>query len=541
MQGGSSDFFSLVFLSFRTQSHFPKIHGANGTSPKMNTFNFHPTTFGVVGEILKNIKPNKAQGYDLIPPSVVKASYQTIARPLSNLINTVITRSEVPDTWKHGQITPLHKKDSVLDKANYRPVTVLPVFGKVFERIAHMQMSDHFEPIFHKYVFAYRKFHGCSTALLTLTEQWKEELDRHKVIGAVAMDLSKAFDCLPHDLILEKLEFYGLSAKSISLLRSYLSSRYQRVKLGNTFSSWIGVSAGVPQGSILGPLLFNIFMNDLVYTIENSKMLNYADDTKIYLSHSEPQFVEGGINRDLESARLWFKENGMMPNPKKYQAIVLGRKGCDINFQCANETIPTSNEINLLGVTLDSKLKFDAHVASVCRKVGGQVNALNRLQNILPCKVKELMYRAFVLPHFHYCSQVWHHCGSRNTKKIEKVNERALRYVYKDKTSAYHELLQRIGLGTTLENRRVQDMLITINACFQGTAPTCIKDLVKMRNNKYDLRGNNTLSLPKVNTTKYGLNSFRYFAAKQWNNIPNELRLRAGGLEFNKQVRNIQF
>ena len=130
-----------------------------------------------------------------------------------------------------------------------------------------------------------------------------------------------------------------------------------------------------------------------------------------------------------------------MPNPKRYQAIVLGSKGCDINFQCANETITTSNEINLLGAMLDSKLKFDAHVASVCRKVGGQVNVLNRLQNNLPCKVKQLLYR----------------------------------------TSAYHELLQRIGLGTTLENRRVQDMLTTINACFQGTAPTCIKELVKMR------------------------------------------------------------
>ena len=183
-----------------------------------------------------------------------------------------------------------------------------------------------------------------------------------------------------------------------------------------------------------------------------------------------------------------------------------------------------------------------AHVASVCRKLGGQVNALNRLKKILPCKVKELLYRAFVLPRFYYyCSQVWHHCGSRNTKRIEKVNERALRYVYKDKTSVYHELLQRIGLGTMLENRRVQDMLITINACFQGTAPTYIKELVKMRNNKYYLRGNNTLSLPKVNTTKHGLNSFRYFAAKQWNNIQNELRLKAGGLEFNKQVRNIEF
>jgi len=219
-------------LSFRTQSHFPKIHGANGTSPKMNTLNCHPTTFGVVGEILKKIKPKKAQAYDLISPSVVKISSQTIPRSHSNMINTVITRSEVPQTWKNGQITPHHKKDSVLDKANYRPVTVLPVFDNVFEPIAHMQNSDHVEPIFHKYMFAYRKFHGYSTALLTLTEhaQWKEELDRHEVIGAVVMDLSKVFDCLPHDFILEKLKFYGPSAKSISLLRSYLSSRYQGVK-----------------------------------------------------------------------------------------------------------------------------------------------------------------------------------------------------------------------------------------------------------------------------------------------------------------------
>jgi len=162
-----------------------------------------------------------------------------------------------------------------------------------------------------------------------------------------------------------------------------------------------------------------------------------------------------------------------MLNPKKYQALVLGDKGCDINFQCANETIPTPNEIKLLGVMLDSKFKFDAHVASLCLKVGGQVNSLNRLQNILPCRVKGLLYRAFVLSHFYYCSQIWHHCGSRNTKKIEKVNERALRYVYNVKTSTYYELLQRIGLGTTLltlENRRVHDMLIT-NRLFSRHRP----------------------------------------------------------------------
>ena len=173
-------------------------------------------------------------------------------------------------------------------------------------------------------MFAYRKHHGCPTALLTLTEQWKEELDKRNVIEAVATDLSKAFDCLPHELILEKLEFYGLDEQAILLLRSYLSSRYQRVKLGDTYSTWMGVAAGVPQGSILGPLLFNIFMNDLIYAIKDCRLIGYADDTKIYESHKDPQVVENRLNRDLANSGRWFQENGMIQNPDKHQALVLG-------------------------------------------------------------------------------------------------------------------------------------------------------------------------------------------------------------------------
>ena len=149
-----------------------------------------------------------------------------------------------------------------------------------------------------------------------------------------------------------------------------------------------------------------------------------------------------------------------MANPDKYQALVLGNTAHDFDIKCEEKPIPVSSEIQLLGVTLDNKFKFDSHIASICRKVGGQVNALNGLKKVLPCKTKEALYRAFILPHFDYSSQIWHHCGARNNKELESVlSERALRFVYKDEKSSYDRLLIRIGLHRTLEGRRIQDML----------------------------------------------------------------------------------
>ena len=202
---------------------------------------------------------------------------------------------------------------------------------------------------------------------------------------------------------------------------------------------------------------------------------------------------------------------------------------------CANKSIPIANEMKLLALTLDNKLKFDSHVATISRKVGGQVNALNRLKNILPCRTKETLYRAFILLHFTYCSQIWHHYGARNTRKIERVNERALRYVYQDRETSYEKLLEWIGLGCTLENRRIQDMLVTVNNCFMGKPPRSIVNLIRNRNT------GNILSLPKVNTKRHGLTSFKYFAAKQWNMLPNNIRSKAGTKQFIGCIRKVNF
>ena len=165
----------------------------------------------------------------------------------------------------------------------------------------------------YKYVFACQKHHGCDTAILSLTEEWKE-LDNQKVVGLVAMDLSKAFDTLPHDLIMQKLKQYGADQKTTMLIADYLSNQRQRVKLGNSYSSWENISAGIPQGSVLSPLLFNVFMNNLAYVIKQSKLSGYADDTQISYADKDPAKVEV-INSGLAKIDQWCEVNKMQRNP----------------------------------------------------------------------------------------------------------------------------------------------------------------------------------------------------------------------------------
>lgn len=205
-----------------------------------------------------------------------------------DLINFTINTNTFPDKIKLGQIAPIFKKNDPMVKSNYRPVSILPVPSKIYEKVLSEQLSNYFESIFDDYLCAFRKRHGCQTTLMRLLEDWKEALDSNHYVAAVLMDLSKAFDCLPHDILLCKLECYGLSQKAVNLLSSYLSDRKQQVKIGNVTSKWADIRKGVPQGSILGPLLFNVFINDIFYFIQKGTLYNYADDNT--LSFHSPNY-----------------------------------------------------------------------------------------------------------------------------------------------------------------------------------------------------------------------------------------------------------
>ena len=224
------------------------------------------------------------------------------------------------------------------------------------------------------------------------------------------MDLSKAFDCVPHDLLVAKLYAYGLSKDGVTFIYSYLKRRKQGVKINGTESIFLILLSGVPQGSILGPILFNIFINDLFLFINEVELANFADDDTIYTSKKDVKEVLKVLEKESKSAIDWFKINDMIVYPDKFQAMILSsdkkEKKYDLNIN--NSIISSEKSVTLLGIEIDNKLNFDKQVSNICRKANNQLNAIGRIQNCLGKKEKEAVINAFVYSNFMYCPQAWY-------------------------------------------------------------------------------------------------------------------------------------
>ena len=245
-------------------------------------------------------------------------AYRELSVPMTNVLNTCISRSEFPAVLKCAELNPIYKKKDNLAEENYRPVSILTALSKIYESSLNDQLLQHFITIFNDFLSAYRKGYSCQSLLVKVIDDWKKSLDNNHIVWAVFTDLSKAFDSLPHSLLISKLNAYGLSISACNFMASYLQDRKQLVKLGPVRSMWSNSTKGVPQGSILGPVLFNVFMNDLFYFIKKCSLYNYADDNS--MSNASAKIDEVMLNLKLDSkiAITWFIDNGMEPHPQSF-------------------------------------------------------------------------------------------------------------------------------------------------------------------------------------------------------------------------------
>ena len=217
---------------------------------------------------------------------------------------------------------------------------------------------------------------------------------------------------------------YGLSDPACSLLQSYLSDRKQMVKLGHCKSTFLKIIKGVPQGSILGPLLFNIFLNDIFYFVKKSNLYNYADDNTLSYSHPDLLETKNVLTSESEYVIEWFGTNQMQANPGKFQTIVLSKRGCGYceSFTIHDNTVKCEDSVKLLGVTIDYMLNFDLHISDICKKAARQITVLCRLSRYLSTETKLLIYKSFVRSNFSYCQVVWHFCSKSSTDKMENFS-----------------------------------------------------------------------------------------------------------------------
>ena len=332
-------------------------------------------------EILKeilNVDASKACQDTEVPTKILKENAD-IADFLHSSFNEFVKKSEFPSVLKQANITPVFTKGERERKNNYRPVSILSV-SKIFERIMFRQITNYMDSFFSKYQCGFRKGYSTQQCLLSMLEKWKRAVDNGKAFGLLLTDLSKAFDCVSHELLLAKLHAYCFCFAAQRLIHSYLTNRKQRTKVNSSYSSWEEILFGIPQGSILGPLLFNIFLCDMFFAMNDINFASYADDNNPSVFSDSIEDVIRILKNDSVKLFKWFSDNMMKAN--KDECHLIAGSNENVSMKLDNIEIENSNCERLLGVKIDSKLNFKEHLDQIIKKASRKVNALTRITPI---------------------------------------------------------------------------------------------------------------------------------------------------------------
>ena len=308
-------------------------------------------------------------------------------------------------------------------------MSILTTFSKIYERVIKNQLLYGMENVFLPKISAYRKSYNSQHVLIRLTEEWREYLDKDFAVGAVMTDLSKAFDCIPHDLLIANLEAYSLGEKTLSYIFSYLRNRNQCVHINDKKSDFQKIISGVPRDSITGPILFHFSINDLFFLVSSASM-HMTHDNSLSSANTVTE-LKNTLQCESEVIVNWLKNNKMLAHSEKFQAIILDKQKHDYSNETIkfdNNTVETVSSVRFLGIQLGDKLNFSLHVSNICKSAANQSSVLIRLNNFLCFEGRRVLINSYFISNFNYCPLVWTFSKATSLKKIENLQKIALRF-----------------------------------------------------------------------------------------------------------------
>ena len=483
---------------------------------------------------VQSLAITKATGLDGMTPKILKTSAEIIGPNLLKIINISIKNGQFPDTLKVAKLFPIHKNGLKSDPSNYRPVSILPVVSKVIEKHITKHLFSYLNKykLLHQSQSGFCRKHSCNTALINLINRWLKHIDKGDIVGAIFFDLRKAFDIVDHELLMKKLSIYKFSQTSLGWIKSYLSGRKQCILDKEISSSLQLIRSGVPQGSVLGPVLFLIFINDLPLFTEGANVDIYADDTTMHVADKDRVKIEKSLQQGANGFKRWCTSNNMLINTHKTTLMTLGARQNlsrieTVHVYLDEDIIKEVNHEKLLGIIIDRNLTWDKQIDAVCLNVTRRITLLKLLSKYVNKSGLKQYYNSYSLPVLDYGCLIWGHCSNLNINRLVKLQERAARIILSVDYTTPSNIMFRDLNWLPFTKRFQYHTCVMMYKALNDLAPEYISSQFSktLETHSRHLRSvdNELLRVP-YSRTCYFEKSFTVDGAKQWNNLPVNLR-----------------
>ena len=510
-----------------------------------NSFYFSPVNSEKIESIITCLK-NKSSNISTYSTKLIKSIKSLLSPILSSLINKSFTTGVFPKFLKIAHVIPIFKSGNKTDPGNYRPISILPILSKIFEKVVTDQLYsffDHFK-LFSSSQFGFRKNLSTSNAISNMLQFIYNNLDNGFTVLSLFLDFSKAFDCVDHKILLHKLNVYGIRGIALTWFQSYLSNRVQYVSINGSNSDHLVVKSGVPQGSILGPLLFLIYINDFPNSSNFFKFNLFADDSTLSLKYRNlpMNLLADNINCELIKVNHWLLVNKIKVNVSKSKFIVFAyRNKPDYpSIQLGAESISATDQIKFLGLTLDQSLSFKPHINTVLNKLSKSIGVIYRLNQYLPSQTLLMLYYSLIYPYLNYGIESWYNVTTTMSEKVLILQKRAIRSVYKipynGSTKTYFKQHNILRLPEIFSFKIGSMFVKYVND--ESIKNDYISSLLQLNSDihSHNTRIRNNFSVPffKRSASK---SCFIYQSLTYWNSLPQSLKQKKNHANFNHLLK----